>query len=248
MIVLLLAVSAPVVIMLLHLLLQRTVYSAGEPGARLKLVIRIVVGVTVIWGILTAVVLWKLPAPLLLLNMAYVMVVVFGLGMCYFNVFALSESCAADPFPARVVCGGETGRPILECLVSQGLRYHRVDRGEDRPTAGDGGGTATGREDPRGQRALDSDREAFPLHPLALAVGAVRGRAGRSNFGRLERLVADAVASRGGCGRGRHQGLAHRCPSPWLDRGADGFPDRLSCWVAVITICLSKGLSASNLV
>ena len=77
---------------LLHLLLQRTVFSGGEPKARLNLVIRIVVGVTVVWGLLSAVVLSRLPLPLLLLNTAYVVVVSFGLGMCYFNVFALSET------------------------------------------------------------------------------------------------------------------------------------------------------------
>ena len=63
-----------------------------NPELRLKLVIRIVVGVTAVWGILAAVFLWSLPVPLRLLNIAYVIVVAFGLGMCYFNVFALSES------------------------------------------------------------------------------------------------------------------------------------------------------------
>ncbi len=92
MIVLGLAISAPIVMMLLHLLLQRTVYSGGEPKARLKLVIRIVAGVTLAWGILSALVLSRLPWPLLWLNTAYVLVVSFGLGMCYFNVFALSET------------------------------------------------------------------------------------------------------------------------------------------------------------
>ena len=92
MIVLLLGPSALVVIVVLHVLLQRTVYSAGEPRARLKLVIRIVLGVTALWGILAVVLLSKLPLPLLVLNTAYVIVVSFGLGMCYFNVFALSET------------------------------------------------------------------------------------------------------------------------------------------------------------
>jgi hypothetical protein len=92
MIVILLAASAPVAVLLLHVLLQRTVCTGGEPRARLKLVIQIVLGVTVTWGILAAVVLRGLPVPLLLLNIIYVMIVTFGLGMCYFNVFALSET------------------------------------------------------------------------------------------------------------------------------------------------------------
>ena len=92
MIILLLATSAPVAMLLSHLLLQRTIYCTGDAKARLKLVIRIVVAVTAVWGVLSAAVLSRLPLPLLLLNTAYVMIVSFGLGMCYFNVFALSET------------------------------------------------------------------------------------------------------------------------------------------------------------
>ena len=90
--VLVLAISAPMTMILWHVLLQRTIFSAGEPRARLKLVIRIILGVMAIWGVLTIAVLSWLPLPLLFLNTAYVMVVSFGLGMCYFNVFALSET------------------------------------------------------------------------------------------------------------------------------------------------------------
>ena len=90
--VLVLAISAPVAMMLLHVLLQRTVYLAGESRARLKLVIRIVTGVTAACGVLSAAMFSSLPLPLLLLNTAYVTIVSFGLGMCYFNVFVLSET------------------------------------------------------------------------------------------------------------------------------------------------------------
>jgi hypothetical protein len=92
MIVLMMAISAPVAMMLLHVALQRLVYSDGEPKARLKLVIRIVMGVTIAWGLLGIGVFRSLPLSLLFLNTLYVMVVSFGLGMCYFNVFALGET------------------------------------------------------------------------------------------------------------------------------------------------------------
>lgn len=92
MLVLVLSLSAPVAMVLMHLTLQRTILSAGDPRARLKLVIQIVIGVTVFWGMVSAFMFRTLPAGLHFLNTAYVVFVSFGLGMCYFNVFALSET------------------------------------------------------------------------------------------------------------------------------------------------------------
>ena len=133
MIVLLLGISAPVAMFVSHVLLQRTVYAGGEPKARLKLAIRIVLGVTVIWGILAAAVLSGLLLPLLLLNTAYVMFVSFGLGMCYFNVFALSETALRIRVLLETYLAekrGETSsRPgVVEGYDAAALIGVRVDR------------------------------------------------------------------------------------------------------------------------
>ncbi len=190
MIVLLLGISAPIAMMLLHLVVQRTVCSAAEPRARLRLVIRIVMSVTMIWGVLATAVLSWLPLPLLLLNAGYVIVVSFGLGLCYFNVFRAQRDRPADSHPDGVVPRWSGQRDGLGPRNPPIVQRRGHDPYQDRPTSRHAGGAGTRWKDRHDQSPHGPDRETLPHDQISLVQGTLWAHAGRPNRRRLAGPVA----------------------------------------------------------
>jgi hypothetical protein len=87
-----LSASAPVAMVLLHVLVYRLRLVRDDPGARLKLLARIELAVAAAWGLMALVLFAGLPPARALLNAAYVVAVGLGMGYTYFIFFALSET------------------------------------------------------------------------------------------------------------------------------------------------------------
>jgi hypothetical protein len=87
-----LSASAPIAMVLLHVLVYRAGLVRDNPGARLKLLARIALAVSAVWGLMAVVLFAQLPLALALLNTAYVVVVSLSTGYTYFIIFSLSET------------------------------------------------------------------------------------------------------------------------------------------------------------